>query len=90
MQLLSIAVALVTLVFIFALLRSRAGSDRYGIVLVVLPLLLVTPLLALISSGLQLIYSYRGATSIEGLEALANGVSRAADIQHVGQVTLRW
>ena len=88
MQLLSIAVALVTLVFTLALLRSRAGSDRYGIVLVVLPLLLVTPLVALISSGLQLIYAYRGATSIEGLEALANGVSRAADIQHVGHLTV--
>ena len=88
MQLLSIAVALVTLVFTFALLRSRAGSDRCGIVLVVLPLALVTPLVALISSGLQLIYAYRAATSIEGLEALANGVSRAADTQHVGHLTV--
>ncbi len=88
MQLLSIAVALGALGFTFALLRSRGGGDRYGIVLVVLPLALVTPLVALMASGLQLIYAYRGAGSIEGLEALANAVSRAADTQHVGHLAV--
>ena len=88
MQLLSVAVALGTLGFTFALSRSRRGAQRYGIVLVVLPLALATPLAALMASGLQLIYAFRGAGSGEGLEALATAVLRAAETQHVGHITL--
>jgi len=88
MQLLSVAVALGTLVFTFALSRSRRGAERYGMVLVVLPLALATPLAALMASGLQLIYAFRGAGSGEGLEALAGVVSRAAVTQSVGHLTI--
>ena len=88
MQLLSVAVALGTLGFTFTLSRSRRGIERYGIVLVVLPLALATPLAALMASGLQLIYAFRGAGSGEGLEALATAVLRAAETQYVGHMTL--
>lgn len=88
MQLLSVAVALVALGFTFSLSRSRRGDDRYGIVLIVLPLALATPLVALMASGLQLIYGYRGAVSSEGLEALTRAVERAVDIQYVGHLTV--
>ena len=88
MQLLSVAVALATLGFTFALSRSRRGVERYGIVLVVLPLALATPLAALMASGLQLINAFRQAGSGEGLEALAAAVLRAAETQHVGHTTL--
>ncbi len=88
MQLLSVAVALGTLGFTFALARSRRGVERYGIVLVVLPLALATPLAALMASGLQLISAFRRAGSGEGLEALATAVLRAAETQYVGHITL--
>ena len=88
MQLLSVAVALAALGFTFTLSRSRRGLERYGIVLVVLPLALATPLAALMASGLQLIYALRGAGSGEGLEALATAVLRAAETQYVGHMTL--
>ena len=88
MQLLSVAVALGTLGFTFALSRSRRGVERYGIVLVVLPLALAIPLAALMASGLQLINAFRQASSGEGLEALATAVSRAAETQYVGHITL--
>lgn len=88
MQLLSVAVALGTLAFTFALSRSRRGVERYGIVLVVLPLALATPLAALMASGLQLINAFRQAGSGEGLEALATAVLRAAETQYVGHITL--
>ncbi len=88
MQLLSVAVALGALGFTFALSRSKRGVERYGIVLVVLPLALATPLAALMASGLQLIYAFRGAGSGEGLEALATEVLRAAETQYVGHMTL--
>ena len=88
MQFLSVAVALGTLGFTFALSRSRRGAERYGIVLVVLPLALATPLAALMASGLQLIYALRGAGLGEGLEALATAVLRAAETQYVGHITL--
>ena len=88
MQLLSVAVALGTLGFTFTLSRSRRGIERYGIVLVVLPLALATPLAALMASGLQLINAFRQAGSGEGLEALATAVLRAAETQYVGHITL--
>ena len=88
MQLLSVAVALGTLGFTFALSRSRRGVERYGIVLVVLPLALAIPLAALMASGLQLINAFRQASSGEGLEALATAVLRAAETQYVGHITL--
>ncbi len=88
MQLLAVAVALGALGFAFALSRSRRGTERDGIVLVVLPLALATPLVALMASGLQLIYAFRGAGSGEGLEALATEVLRAAETQYVGHMTL--
>ena len=88
MELLSVAMALGALGFMFALSRSRRGVERYGNVLVVLPLALATPLVALMASGLQLIYAFRGAGSGEGLKALATAVSRAAATQYVGHLTL--
>ncbi len=88
MQLLSVAVALGTLGFTFALSRSRRGVERYGTVLVVLPLALAIPLAALMASGLQLINAFRQASSGEGLEALATAVLRAAETQYVGHITL--
>lgn len=88
MQLLSVAVALGALGFTLSLSRSRRGVERYGIVLVVLPLALTTPLIALMASGLQLIDAFRRFGSGEGFEALAAGVSRAVDTQYVGHITL--
>lgn len=87
MQLLSVAIALGALGFTFALARSRRGVDRYGIVLVVLPLALATPLVALMASGLQLIDAFRKAGAGEGLEALAAGARRAVETQYVGHIT---
>lgn len=88
MQLLSVAVALSALGFTFALARSRKGVDRFGIVLVVLPLALATPLVALMASGLQSIDAFRKAGAGVGLEALATGARRAAETQYVGHITL--
>lgn len=88
MQLLSVAVALAALGFTLALSRSRKGVERYGIVFVVLPLALATPLVALIASGLQLIAAFRRAGLGDGLEALTTGVVHAAETQYVGHLTL--
>lgn len=88
MQLLSVGMALGALGFTFALSRSRKGVERYGIVLVVLPLALATPLIALMASGLQLIDAFRKAVAGVGLEALATGARRAAETQYVGHITL--
>lgn len=88
MELLSVAVALSALGFTFALARSRKGVDRFGIVLVVLPLALATPLVALMASGLQLIDAFRKSGAGEGLEALATGARHAAETQYVGHITL--
>jgi hypothetical protein len=88
MQLLSVAIALGALGFTLALARSRRGVDRYGIVLVVLPLALATPLVALMASGLQLIDAFRKAGSGGGLEALATGARRAVETQYIGHITL--
>lgn len=86
MQFLSIVVALVTLGFALNLSKSRRGDDRYGIVLLLLPLALATPLAGLLSSGLVLIYAYRNAVSAEGLGALEFAVERAADSQYLAHL----
>lgn len=87
MQLLSIAVALGALGFTYALSRSRTGAAGNANVLVVLPLALATPLVALMVCGLQLIYAFRQASAGDGLDALVNGAQRAAETLYVGHLS---
>ncbi len=86
MEWLAVGVAGGALGFAVALFKSRKNPEGYGNVLLVMPLALAVPLVALMSSGLLLISGFRGASTGEGLEAIALSVSSAAQAQYVGHV----
>lgn len=88
MEWLAVGVAIGALGFCISLFQARPNPWGYGNVLVVMPLALAVPMVALMSSGLLLIAGFRRASTGEGLEAIAESVASAAHAQYVGHLAL--
>ena len=87
MQWIAVGVAFLALVVTLALCISRKGGERNGIALVVLPLALITPLVAVAASGLQEIYSFRQMAS-SGQGSIQAVILPVARTLYFGQVAM--
>jgi hypothetical protein len=88
MKWLAVGVAIGAFGVSISLFIARKSPWSYGNVLVVMPLALAAPMVALMSSGLLLIAGFRRASTGEGLEAIAQSVVSAADAQYLGHLAL--